>query len=263
VAAALVACQALLQRDLRAVFRSRSQLYSSILFPLMMLAIVGTGVSEGLDPSLIRDGDYASFLVPGVIVMTVLFSSTFSSASFYYDRDWGVLKVLLASPHSPRVILLGKSLGGIVIGSFQALVVLLVAAVIPGIDLKWQYGIAPGALLAVVATVLLAVFLNGFAQMVASRIRTMQGFHLVMNLLLFPLLFFSGAFFPLDGLPVWLKVLATVNPLSYPADLLRLAVYADGSSYFGLAVDLTVLGALSPIAFLWGIGRHRHPAYQW
>ena len=260
MAAALLACQALLQRDLRAVLRSRSQLYSSILFPLMLLAIVGTGVSEGLDPSLIRDGDYASFLVPGVIVMTVLFSSTFSSASFYYDRDWGVLKRLFASPHSPRVILVGKSLGGMVIGSSQALLVLLVAAVIPGIDLKWQYGIAPGALLAVAAVLLLAVFLNGFAQMVASRIHTMQGFHLVMNLLLFPLLFFSGAFFPLDGLPVWLKVLGTANPLSYPVDLLRLAVYTDGSSYFGLAVDLAVVGALSPLAFLWGIGRH--PAYQ-
>src|SRR3990172_6048914 len=204
----------------------------------MLLAIVGTGVSEGLDPTLIRDGDYASFLVPGVIVMTVLFSSTFSSASFYYDRDWGLLKLLFASPHSPRVILVGKSLGGIAIGSFQALVVLLVAA-----------------------TLLLAVFLNGFAQMVASRIRTMQGFHLVMNLLLFPLLFFSGAFFPLDDLPIWLKVLAVANPLSYPVDLLRLAVYADGSAYYGLPLDLAVLGALAPAVFLWGIGRH--PTYQW
>ncbi len=259
--ATLLACQALLQRDLRAVFRSRSQLYSSLLFPLMLLAIVGTGVSEGLDPSLVRDGDYASFLVPGVIVMTALFSSTFSSASFYYDRDWGVLKVLFATPHSPRVILLGKSLAGIVIGSLQALLVLLVAAVIPGIDLEWQYGLGPGALLAVVAVVTLALFLNGFAQMVASRIRTMQGFHLVMNLVLFPLLFFSGAFFPLDDLPLWLKVLAAANPLSYAVDLLRVAVYADSSGYFGLPLDLAVLLALAPATFLWGIGRH--PAYQW
>ena len=257
----LLAWQALLERDLRALFRSRSQLYSSILLPLMLLAIIGTGVSQGLDPSLVRDGDYASFLVPGVIVMTALFSFTFSSASFYYDRDWGVLKVLFASPHSPRAILVGKSLAGIAIGSFQALLVLLVAAVIPAIDLEWQYGLGPGVLLAIVAVVLLAVFLNGFAQLVASRIRTMQGFHLVMNLLLFPLLLFSGAFFPLEELPLWLKVLATANPLSYPVDLLRIAVYADGSGYFGLPADLAVLAALAPAAFLWGIGRH--PAYQW
>ncbi|MBI1886551.1 MAG: ABC transporter permease [Chloroflexi bacterium] len=259
--ATVMACGALLQRDLWAVLRSRSQLYSSVLFPLMLLAIVGTGVSEGLDPSLVRDGDYATFLVPGVIVMTVLFSSTFSSASFYYDRDWGMLKVLFASPHSPRVILLGKSFGGIVIGTAQAMLVLLVAAVIPAIDLKWQYGVGPGIALSFVAVALLAVFLNGFAQTVAARIRTMQGFHLVMNLVLFPLLFFSGAFFPLDDLPQWLQVLAAMNPLSYAVDLVRAAAYADGATYFGVATDLAVLAVIAPAISMWGIGRH--PAYQW
>ena len=254
---ALAACGALLQRDVRAVLRSRSQLYSSILFPLMLLAILGAGVSEGLDPdpTLVRDGDYASFLVPGIIAMAVLFSSTFSSASYYQDRDSGLLRVLLASPHSPRVILTGKALAGVTIGGLQALAVLAVAAAIPAIDLEWQYGVAPSLLLAVAAILLLALLLNGFAQVVASRIRTMQGFHLVMNLVLFPLLFFSGAFFPLDDLPTWLKVLATANPLSYAVDLLRAAIYADGSSYFSLPLDVAVLAALALAAFLWGIGR--------
>ncbi len=254
---ALIACGALLQRDVRAVLRSRSQLYSSILFPLMLLAILGAGVSEGLDPdpTLVRDGDYASFLVPGIIAMAVLFSSTFSSASYYQDRDSGLLRVLLASPHSPRVILTGKALAGVTIGGLQALAVLAVAAAIPAIDLEWQYGVAPSLLLAVAAVLLLALLLNGFAQVVASRIRTMQGFHLVMNLLLFPLLFFSGAFFPLDDLPTWLKVLATANPLSYAVDLLRAAIYADGSAYFSLPLDVAVLAALALAAFLWGIGR--------
>ncbi|MCH7836451.1 MAG: ABC transporter permease [Chloroflexi bacterium] len=259
---ALIACGALLQRDVRAVLRSRSQLYSSILFPLILLAILGAGVSEGLDPdpALVRDGDYASFLVPGIIAMAVLFSSTFSSASYYQDRDSGLLRVLFASPHSPRVILMGKGLAGVTIGSLQALAVLAVAAAIPAIDLEWQYGFVPSLLLAVAAVLLLALLLNGFAQVVASRIRTMQGFHLVMNLVLFPLLFFSGAFFPLEDLPTWLKVLATANPLSYAVDLLRTAVYADGSGYFGLPLDVAVLATLAAAAFLWGIGRR--PAYQ-
>ena len=137
---------------------------------------------------------------------------------------------------------------------------LAVAAAIPAIDLEWQYGVVPSLLLAVAAVLLLALLLNGFAQVVASRIRTMQGFHLVMNLVLFPLLFFSGAFFPLDDLPTWLKVLATANPLSYAVDLLRTAVYADGSGYFGLPLDVAVLATLAAAAFLWGIGRR--PAYQ-
>jgi ABC-2 type transport system permease protein len=223
----------------------------------MLLAILGTGISEGLDPTLVRDGDYVSFLVPGMIVMAALFSSTFSSASYYRDRDCGLLRVMLASPHSPRVILLGKGLAGVTIGGLQALAVLAVAAAVPAIDLQWQYGVGAGVLLAVVAVALLALLLNGFAQSMAARIRTMQGFHLVMNLALFPLLFFSGAFFPLDDLPIWLKVLATINPLSYAVDLLRVAVYADGSGYFGLPLDLIVLGTLAGVAFWWGIGRHQ------
>jgi len=252
-----VACQAILERDLRAVLRSRSQLYSSLLLPLMLLAILGAGVSEGLDPSSshIRDGDYSSFLVPGLVVMAALFSSTFSSASYYQDRDSGLLRVMLASPHPPQVILLGKSLGGVTIGSLQALALLLIAALVPGIHLEWQYGVIPGMLLSVAAVLLLALLLNGFAQLVASRIGSMQGFHLVMNLVLFPLLFLSGAFFPLPDLPVWLKVLATANPLSYAVDLLQIAAYTDGSAHFGLAVDLAVLGLLAPATFLLGIGR--------
>jgi ABC-2 type transport system permease protein len=254
------ACGAIMRRDLRAVLRSRAQLYSSLLFPLMLLAILGVGVSEGLEPASprIRDGDYISFLAPGLVVMTVLFSSTFSSASYYRDRDSGLLRVMLASPHRPRTILLGKALAGVVIGSLQAGALLAIAALVPGIDLEWQYGPAAGLLLAAVSILLLATLLNGFAQIVAARIATMQGFHLVMNLLLFPLLFFSGAFFPLDDLPGWLKFLAAANPLSYAVDLLRIAVYADDGGHYGLAVDLLVLGALAPAAFLLGIGRERY-----
>jgi ABC-2 type transport system permease protein len=254
---AFAACLAILGRDLRAVGRSRSQLYSSLLFPLMLLAVLGTGVSHGLNPSSehIRNANYESFLVPGLIVMTALFSSTFSSASYYQDRDTGLLRVMLASPHSPRVILLGKALGGVVIGSLQAMALLAIASLVPGINLEWQFEVVPGVLLALAAVLLLAVFLNGFAQIMASRIPTMSGFHLVMNLVMFPLLFVSGAFFPLADLPLWLKLLATANPLSYAVDLLHIAIYAPDDGHFGLLIDVLVLGALAPATFLLGIGR--------
>ena len=97
----------------------------------------------------------------------------------------------------------------------------------------------------------------GLAQVLASRIRTMQGFHLVMNLVLFPMLFFSGAFFPLANLPGWLYGLALVNPLTYAVDLLQLALYADGSDgYLGVGIDLAVLGTLALALFVWGMRRH-------
>jgi ABC-2 type transport system permease protein len=239
------ALSAVLLRDLRAVTRSRSQLYSSILLPLMLLALLGTGVSDGLEPSALDDGDYTEFLVPGVIVMTALFSSTFASASFYQDRANGMLRMMLVSPAAASTILGGKALAAILIGTSQAIVVLLVAALVPSIDLNLQYGVVGSAALAVVGIFLLNAMLCGFALFLATSIRTMQGFHLVMNLVLFPLLFFSGAFFPLEDLPLWLKILGYANPLTYAVDLLQLALYADGSDgYVGVPADLAVLTAL-------------------
>ena len=251
----LDAITALLVRDLRSFFRSRSQLYSSVFFPLMLLAILGVGVEDGLDPRNIDD--YVTFLTPGMIVMTALFSSTFSSATYYQDRDSGILRVLFASPHSQRVILLGKTLSSAVIGVAQALIVLGVAAAIPSINFHWQYGVPGSIALTAFAVVLLNLFLSGLGQMLASRIRSMQGFHLVMNLVLLPFLFFSGAFFPLDELPIWLSLLGRINPLSYGVDLMHLSLYAQNSDgYFGVPVDLAVLTLLSVAVFYAGTSRH-------
>jgi ABC-2 type transport system permease protein len=132
--------------------------------------------------------------------------------------------------------------------------VLAVAA--PWVDFGWQHGVAAGLFLAVAAIILLAVFLAGLAQALASRIETMQGFHLLMNLVLFPLLFFSGAFFPVANLPTWLEVLARVNPLSYAVDALLLATYAEsGDGFFGLWQDFAVLGGLAVAVFALGLAR--------
>lgn len=253
------AVMALMARDFRAFFRSRSQLYSSVLFPLMLLAILGTGVSRGLDPQNIDD--YVTFLVPGMVVMTALFSSTFSSASYYADRDSGILKVFLAAPHLSRVILLAKTLSSVVIGIAQALIVLAVAAAVPAIHFRWEYGVIGSLAVTFAAIVLLNLFLSGLAQLLASRIRTMQGFHLLMNLVLFPFLFFSGAFFPLEHLPAWLKVLGSLNPLSFAVDAMHHALYAGegGGGYFALWVDLLVLAALAGLVVAAGTGRRVSP----
>ena len=259
----LLALQALLERDIRAVLRSRSQLYSSLLLPLAVLAILGGGVSGGLNPdsSLIRGGDYTSFLVPGVITMTAVFSSTFSSASYYRDKDSGLLRVLLASPHRGWVILVGRSLAGILIGTAQALLVLLIAAVIPSVDLGWQQGIGLGIVFAFIAILLLNLLLAGVAQFLSTRIGTMAGFHLVMNLVLFPLFFLSGAFFPLADVPAWLQVLGRLNPLSYAVDFLHIVVYADSrDGYYGLGQDIPVLVGVATILLFWS-ARHRPSTY--
>ena len=255
---ALGAWAALLQRDLRAVGRSRSQLYSSILFPLMLLALLGAGVSEGLRPSspILGAGDYTDFLAPGMIAMTAIFASTFSSAGFYRDRESGMLRALLASPHSVRTILFGKALAAVVIGSAQSIVVLALAAAIPGIDLAWQFGWLGGTATVIATILALNVMLNGLALLIAARVRTMQGFHLIMNLALFPLFFLSGAFFPLEGAPEWLRIISYVNPLTYPVDLIQYSCWASSpEGLLGPAVDAPVLAALALGAILLGLRR--------
>ncbi len=257
---AAAACTALVTRDLRSVVRSRSQLYSSILTPLLILVFLGNGVSSGLQPANLPAGGFTAYLVPGIIVMTCVFSSTFSSASFYKDRDSGLLRMLLTSPFSPRVILFGKSLAGVFIGAAQGIVVLLIAA--PFVEFEYQYGVVPGLLLGAAVILLLNVFLAGVAQALASRISTIQGFHLLMNLVLFPMLFFSGAFFPLDGLPAWLEILAYLNPLTYAVDAILLAVYAENADAFiGLPIDIAVLLILA--AGIYALGMVRLPRLTW
>ncbi len=255
---ALLAAWALLARDLRAVVRSRSQLYSSLLMPLMLLAVLGTGVSSGLAPTSPRiiDGDYTSYLAPGMIAMTALFSSTFSSAGLYRDRESGLLRALLASPHGAPTIMFGKALAAILIGTVQALMVLVLAVVIPGIDLAWQFGWLGGAATVVAAVLLLNVMLSGLSLLLAVRIKTMQGFHLIMNLVLFPLFFLSGAFFPLDQVPAWLEIIGYINPLTYAVDLLHYASYADApDGLIGPLIDTLVLGVLAVGMFAIGLRR--------
>lgn len=260
MSAAAQACGALFRRDIRGVVRSRSQLYSSMFTPLLILVFLGNGVSEGLEPSNLSAGNFTAYLVAGAVIMTAVFSSTFSSAAYYRDRDTGVLRMLLSSPHSPRVILLGKSLAGVVIGAVQALVVWLLAA--PFVQFEFQYGVVGGLVVATAAILLLNVLLAGIAQALASRIQTMQGFHLVMNLALFPLLFFSGAFFPIHDLPAWLRVLALLNPLTYAVDALQLAAYArSGETFIGLGIDFVVLAGLA--AAVYALGFARLPKLTW
>lgn len=257
---ALGVAWAVAARDLRAVVRARSQLYSSVLTPLIFLVFLGNGVSHGLEPSRLPAGNFTAYLVAGTVVMTSVFSSTFSSASYYRDRDSGFLRLLLSSPHDARTVMLGKSLAALTIGVAQALVVLLVAA--PFVDFGWQHGMAAGLGLALAAVVLLNLMLTGLAQALATRVQSMQGFHLVMNLALFPLLFFSGAFFPVDGLPAWMKVLAYVNPLTYAVDALQLATYATGSGGFiGYGIDFVVLAGLGAVVY--ALGFSRLPTLTW
>jgi ABC-2 type transport system permease protein len=201
---------------------------ASLAQPLLYLLVFGTGLSTALSGAAggVLSGEaggasYTQFLFPGVIGMTVLFSSIFAAMSIVWDREFGFLKEVLVAPISRSAVAVGKALGGATQASIQGLVLLVLAPVI-GVRL----GLEAVAML-VPVTFALAFSLSCMGVAIASRMRTMQGFQMVMNLLMMPIFFLSGALFPLEGLPAWMTVLTRLDPAAYGMDALRRVVLQD------------------------------------
>jgi len=232
-------------REVKKYLRSRAQIIASIGQPLMYLAVLGFG----LGPVFRRagEGSYLQFMAPGVIGMTVLFTAMFSGIAMLWDRQFGFLKETLVAP-VPRVqIMIGKTLGGATVAVIQGSIIFVVTLIV---------GFRPASVLAVVIAFLLialiAVVFAALATGIGSSIKEMQGFQMVMNFLVMPLWFLSGALYPLAGLPVVLAVLTRVDPLTYGIDGVRGTMI--GATHFGVGFDVLVLlvvGVLFVIAGAW------------
>jgi ABC-2 type transport system permease protein len=233
------------QRELVRFGRDKPRILTALLQPLLYLFILGTGMASIVTGGA---GDLRVFLFPGVIVMAVLFTSFFSAGSLVWDREFGFMREMLVAPVRRGAILLGKCLGGATAGTFQGLVVLTVGA---------AAGMPCSASL--VLTLLGELFVVAFAVtalglFVAVRVRSMQSFISLVQLLLMPLYFLSGALFPLSALPAWLTLLTHVNPLTYAVDPLRRAVLADaGPGLAALAPGVRWLGWTVPAALEVGL----------
>ncbi|PYO91741.1 MAG: multidrug ABC transporter permease [Gemmatimonadetes bacterium] len=232
-------------REVKKYLRSRAQIIASIGQPLMYLAVLGFG----LGPVFRRagEGSYLQFMAPGVIGMTVLFTAMFSGIAMLWDRQFGFLKETLVAP-VPRVqIMIGKTLGGATVAVIQGTIIFAVTLLV---------GFRPASVLAVVIAFLLialiAVVFAALATAIGSSIKEMQGFQMVMNFLVMPLWFLSGALYPLSGLPAALAVLTRVDPLTYGIDGVRGTM--TGVTHFGVSFDVLVLlvvGVLFVIAGAW------------
>jgi len=232
-------------REVKKYLRSRAQIIASIGQPLMYLAVLGFG----LGPVFRRagEGSYLQFMAPGVIGMTVLFTAMFSGIAMLWDRQFGFLKETLVAP-VPRVqIMIGKTLGGATVAVIQGTIIFAVTLLV---------GFRPASILAVVTAFLLialiAVVFAALATAIGSSIKEMQGFQMVMNFLVMPLWFLSGALYPLSGLPAALAVLTRVDPLTYGIDGVRGTM--TGVTHFGVSFDVLVLlvvGVLFVIAGAW------------
>ena len=219
-------------RELRRYVRSRAQVVASLGQPLMYLLALGFGLGPVFRKA--GEGSYLQFVVPGVVAMTVLFSSVFSGMGLLWDRQFGFLKETLVAP-VPRIqIMFGRTLGAATVAVIQGLLVLVVCF-IAGFRVT-SFARLPQAL---IFMVLIACAFSALGTAIGSALENMQGFQLIMNFLVMPIFFLSGALYPLTNLPTVLSLIVSLDPLAYGVDGLRAALI--GVSHFGAAVDAAVL----------------------
>jgi ABC-2 type transport system permease protein len=256
------------RHDLRAVsivwrrelirFRTdRLRAITSLVQPVLFLFVLGTGLSRLASRGLPVGVDFRTFIYPGVLAMSVLFTSIFSAASIVWDREFGFLREMLVAPVRRWAIVVGKCLGGATVATFQGLIFLALAGVA-------HVPYDPLLLLTLVGELLLLSFtLTAFGVMMAARIKQIQAFMALTQLFVLPLFFLSGALYPLNGLPTWLTVLTRIDPLTYIVDPMRSAVFAHlsvsplavqalspGITWFGWVVPLGL--SLALVAFMGG-----------
>jgi ABC-2 type transport system permease protein len=229
----MAAIHALWFREVKRYSRSRVQIIASLGQPMLYLLILGFG----LGPVFLKagNGSYLQFVAPGVIGMSILFSSIFSGVGLLWDRQFGFLKETLVAPVPRSQILIGRTLGGATVAVIQGTIV-MVACLIAGFRPD-SLAALPVAFLFMM---LIAVVFGALGTAIGSVLQDMQGFQLIMNFLVMPIFFLSGALFPLANLPKALGVLTSLDPLSYGIDGVRGALIS--SSHFGATLDAMVLG---------------------
>jgi ABC-2 type transport system permease protein len=236
-------------RDLIRFWRDRPRIVASLLQPILYLFVFGTGMASMI-PSA-RGVNLKTFLFPGVLSMSVLFTCFFSAGSMVWDREFGFMREMLVAPVRRWSIVVGKCLGGATAGAVQGVLVVALAGLV-GVPY------APKLILTLLAElVLLSFSITALGVLVAIRIRSIQSFMAIVQMLIMPLFFLSGALYPLTGLPGWLSVLTRLDPLTYVVDPMRRQVFeavgrtASGVTWGGVVVPISAeLGVVAACAVL-------------
>lgn len=250
------------QRELIRFTRARARIVTGLVQPLLFLFVLGSGLA----PLVGETGgfDFRQFVFPGVIAMSVLTTAIFSAVSIVWDREFGFLREMLVAPVSRASLVFGKALGGATVATLQGTIMLVLA---PAIGISLSVGLVVGV---IGAAALMAFTMTAMGIAIATRIEKMESFQIVMQFLLLPMLFLSGALFPLTGLPGWLTVLTRLNPVTYAVDPLRRAVFAAqdltpaaieqfgvGVTLFGqtlpIVMDVLIVAALAAVFLALGI----------
>src|SRR5450759_5243601 len=221
-------------RDILRYWRDRWRLVASLAQPLLFLIVFGSGLSSSLKGSASFGAagglSYIQFMYPGIIGMAILFTAIFGAMSIVWDREFGFLKEVLVAPIDRSSVAIGKALGGTTQAMIQGLILLILA---PFVGVK----LSPLTVLTMVPlAAVLAFGLSSFGVALASTMKSMQGFQVVMNFLMMPMFFLSGALFPLTGLPRWMTVLTRLDPVAYGIAPIR-SVVLTGAGISPSAVD--------------------------
>lgn len=238
----------LVARELKKFVREKSRLFSAIARPLLWLFIVGAGISR------LVPGDtgipYSQFIFPGIIGMTILFSSIFSSISIIWDKEFGFMKEILVAPVSRLSIVVGKAFSGTIVSTIQAIIIL---AMFPFIGLKLGF-------LQIITVIFICASLSfcisTFGIVIATFYDSYESFSVIMNFIIMPMFFLSGAMYPVKLLPDILKVVAKLNPLTYGIDALKHAIFPQEigimSPDFSIIVSILVIFITSLLFVLLG-----------
>jgi ABC-2 type transport system permease protein len=230
-------------RQVKKTWRSKQRILGQLGQPLLFLLALGFGLGSVFQKA--GQGNYLHFLVPGVIAMSIIFTALFAGIEVLWDRQFGFLKETLVAPVPRWKIMLGRTLGGATMASIQGLIVLILA-----IAIGFRLSSVAGLLLALVLIFLIAIVFTAFGTAIASKMTDMQAFPIIMNFIVMPLFFLSGALFPLEGASSGLALIAKINPLTYGVDGLRAAL--TGASHFSAALDFFIIFDIAFIILLIG-----------
>ncbi len=224
-------------RDIKRYLRDKPRIIGSFAQPILFLFVLGTGIASSF--SVFGSGggkDFLNFMFPGIVGMTVLFTSFFSAMSIVWDREFGFLREILVAPVSRTSIVIGKLLGGSTIAMVQGSIILLFGPLL-GIPINFFIFFKVVGIM-----FLIAMTISNMGIMLASVIKSMQAFQVITNFLLMPMFFLSGALFPLNQTVEWMNIVSRINPLSYGIDAMRFALLNNPSlQLYPLWLDITVL----------------------
>jgi len=223
-------------REIKRFLRSKSRIVGNLSMPVVWLVIMGVGLNSTFSiPGM--EVSYLNFMAPGIIGMTLMFTSVFSGVSVIWDKKFGFMKEILVAPVSRVSIVLGKTLGSVTISIINGILILIIAVAMGGIALSSLSLWSVIKVVAFMALISLSFVSLGLA--IAAKLNDTEGFQLIMSFLVMPLFFLSGAFFPIDNAPAWMKTLSSLDPLFYGVDGLRGSIL--GVSHMPLIYDFTVL----------------------